>query len=207
MTQALSAGHSFLGQMCARVVLASIFIVMLTAPPAVAQAITVFGDSEGAACYRAASSELPSRSGLESCTDAIESGGMLRRDLAATYLNRGIIYAARGDVNAALADYLEAREIRPNLPESYVGEGNVRFLAGDFNAALDSYAAALEHGLKARHAAYFNRGLTFEQMGRWDEAEAEYSQAAALAPEWAAPQNHIERVRARRAAAESVPTN
>lgn len=179
----------------------SLLIAGVVAAPAGAQAVTVIGDPGGAACYRAAAFEPASRSGLDACDNAIDSGALLRRDLAATHLNRGIIRTERGDVDGALADYLEARRIRPNMPESYVGEGNVRFLHGDFSAALNAYDTALENGLSARHAGYFNRGLVLEHMGRWDDAEAAYAEAAALAPDWRLPGEHIERVRQRRAAA------
>jgi tetratricopeptide (TPR) repeat protein len=77
----------------------------------------------------------------------------------------------------------------------------VRVLHGDFSAALNAYDTALENGLSARHAGYFNRGLVLEHMGRWDDAEAAYAEAAALAPDWRLPGEHIERVRQRRAAA------
>jgi tetratricopeptide (TPR) repeat protein len=165
----------------------------------------VFGDPGGEACYRAASSGDRARSALDSCDAAIQSGRLRSRDLSATLVNRGIIHSDRGELNEALADYLEARRLTPGLPESYVGEGNVRFLAGQFQAALDAYDEALEMGLSTPHAAHFNLGLTYEQLGRWDEAEAAYREAASLAPEWPLPPAHIARVQQLRAAGASAP--
>jgi tetratricopeptide (TPR) repeat protein len=184
-----------------RLALAALAALLATAP-ALAQAVTVIGDRGGAECYRAARVEDVSASALDACTYAIESGTLLRRDLAATHMNRGIILAARGELEAALADYREARRISPDLPESYVGEGNVRFFTGDYEAALAAYADALEHGLGPARAAHFNRGLTFEKLGLWDEAEAAYRQAAALSPGWGPPLAHLERLPSLRAAAE-----
>jgi tetratricopeptide (TPR) repeat protein len=187
--------------------LASVLALSLSAAPATAQAVTVIGDPGGEACYQAARLDNGSRTGLEACDHALDLNALSRRDRAATHLNRGIIHSARGNLNAAMADYLQAREIRPGMPESYVGEGNVRFLMGEFSAALDAYDMALELGLTSRHAAHFNRGLTFEQMGRWDDAEAAYGEASAIAPNWDSPRAHIERVQQRRAAEAAAQTN
>ncbi len=174
--------------------------------PALGQAVTVFGDPGGEACYRAASLGDSARSALEACDAAIESGQLRRRDLSATYINRGIIHSDRGELTQALADYREARRLSPGLPESFVGEGNVRFLSGDLEAALEAYETALAQGLRRPQVAHFNIGLVYEQMRRWDEAEAAYGEAAALAPEWPLPQAHIARVQQARAA-ERAPTN
>jgi tetratricopeptide (TPR) repeat protein len=205
MTQALFGKRARLRRAPAgRALAAGFAVAALAATNSLAQSITVFGDPGGEACYRAASFGDTARSALDDCDAAIETGAMLRKDLAATHVNRGIILAARGDLSSALADYVEARRIRPGLPESYIGEGNTLFLMGDFNGALSAYATALDNGLSAKHAAHFNRGLALEHMGRLDEAEAAYAQAAELAPQWPQPRAHIERIHARRAAAEAA---
>src|SRR5690606_28474710 len=80
----------------------ALLAAMLAAPPTLAQAVTVFGDPGGEACYRAASFGDSARSALEACDSAIESGKLRRRDLSATYVNRGIIHADRGELDAAL---------------------------------------------------------------------------------------------------------
>ncbi|MCG8441059.1 MAG: tetratricopeptide repeat protein [Caulobacterales bacterium] len=172
--------------------------------PALGQSVQVLGDPGARECYYAARNGDSSRLALESCDKAIDYGGLRRRDLAGTLINRGILLASRNALDAAMDDYLRARRLRRNLPESYIGEGNVLFRAGDYAGAIDAYDLSLEKGLRARHVAHFNRGLALEQLRMWDDAEEAYLMAAALSPDWGMPPAYLERLEAKRADARSL---
>ena len=89
-----------------------------------AEAKTTFGSTNASSCYRESLAPF-SDYGLRFCTDAIRQDDLLLRDRAATYTNRGIIYAAHGKLDAAMADHNEALLLSPDKGKVYVNRGNV----------------------------------------------------------------------------------
>lgn len=175
----------------------------LAASNLAAQSVMVFGSAEEArACMSgaelAASMRVGSQADLEACDDAIENSNLSRRDLAATYTNRGVINTAMQRYQEAFEDYNTAIDMMPKLPEPYVGRGNVYFLAERLDEAIEDYSQAMDLGLGRTHIALLNRGMAYEAQGRLERAETDYREAVALAPEWPLAQQKLERLVAKR---------
>lgn len=147
-----------------------------------AQAKSTFGSDNATRCYE--ESNMPySSSGHRYCTDAIKNDNLLLRDLAATYTNRGIIYAANGRLEDAMKDHNEAMLLAPEMAKIYVNRGNVWHQTHEYDNALADYQQALELGNVALDIVHYNRSLTLIRMKRWDDARAALEAALEINPD------------------------
>lgn len=179
-------------------------IVVLFTAGAEAQSVSVMGNSIAHSCYKSAeyavSSGTGSRRDVDECTRAIQDGMLMRRDLVATHINRGIIRAKLGQIGDAQDDYLAALEISDRSPEIFLNLGNLQFMMQDFSSALADYNHAESLGGLERNQQilYLNRGMVLARMGRFDEAEAEYHVALQYQPGWGNALDQLERLESQR---------
>jgi Tfp pilus assembly protein PilF len=96
---------------------------------------------------------------------------------------------ARGDLADAVAHYRQALQITPHDPriENNLGIALARShqyepAAREFQAALEDDGMNPEPGKDVRAAAHTNLGLIQQQLGRFDEAAAQYQAALAIDP-------------------------
>lgn len=144
-------------------------------------ASTTIGSSDASRCFQESQFALSS-AGIDYCDRAIASGDLTRRDLAATYSNRGIIYANIGKYQRALANHSKAIEIMPALGEAYINRGNVYFHLHDYALALSEYETAISLGARPAHTPLYNKALTLIRLNRKDEARNALEIALELAP-------------------------
>ena len=179
------------------------FIGLVFAPGYIAaQSVTVITSGEDARlCSRAAEAaamfQFTSRDDLEACTRALEYGRLKSKDEAGTYVNRGIVETTLQKYQDAYVDYHRAMKIMPELPEAYVGRGNILFLAGKFDKAIADYSKALELNIGKDHIAHLNRGMAYEKLGDFDDAEQNYRRALEIVPEWSLAQEKLDRLLAK----------
>lgn len=119
--------------------------------------------------------------GIEACTAAIASARWAGADLAWAYTNRGLAWAARGDLLKALADHAKAIELAPNDPAGWTNRGNAHAILGDLLAALSDHERALELAPESA-SAWHNRAVDFEELGEHKKALADYRKALTLDP-------------------------
>ena len=149
------------------------------------------GDSYARDCYRAASVaariHYTSHEDLESCEFALRFSAMSLRDRAATLTNRGIIQMSLENYEAAIQDYTSALKLKPEFGEIYVNIGNVYYMGKVFDKAIEEYTSAIERQTTKIHIAYLNRGMAYENLEDWDNAEADYRTAMEIIPDAALP--------------------
>lgn len=149
-------------------------------------------------CYEAstmaARSEVASFKDLQTCTNAIDYELLLRKDLIATYTNRGVIYAALERFDSARADYEKAMSMDASLPATYLNRGNLFFLSREFSRAIEDYNKSMELELDQRHVALVNRGLAHEYSGNLTQAKRDYEASLLARPNWAEATSRLERV-------------
>lgn len=124
------------------------------------------------------------RHDLAACDLAINRAGMSSEDRASTYLHRGIINTAIGQLDEAQADYLRAEALDSGNAALYLSMGNLSLLMQDLNGALMQYDRAEQLGLAETHVIAANRGMVLFLLGRQEEGEAEYAKALDIMPEW-----------------------
>jgi tetratricopeptide (TPR) repeat protein len=167
----------------------------LLAAPAASAAYTVFGNGMAQICSETAKAmergiKAPPNA-IDTCSMAIEDEALPQRDLAGTYINRGVLYLARGGYHEAKQDFDSAIAISPALGEAYTNRGAALVglqLYGDAIADIDR-GLALNPGEPEK--AYFNRGLAEEALDNIPAAYRDYSRAAELKPDWELPRNEL----------------
>ena len=167
-----------------------------------AQSVTIFGGSYAQDCYQTAVFSVrisdASRFDLQDCNQAIAQGQLNRRDLTATYINRGIINVHIGDINQAEEDYLTALDMSDRTPETFLNLGNLQFMMANFHRAIADYDHAESLGFRQQHILYLNRGMALARLGSFDEAEAEYLKALEVRPNWVQPIEKLEELEEKR---------
>jgi lipoprotein NlpI len=118
------------------------------------------------------------------CTNAIQSGKYVGKNLTGAYLNRGLAYDAEGDYDHALADYDQAIRLDPNNATAYNNRGNA-YQKMDYNErAIADYNEAIR--LDPKYAAAYNdRGHAYQKKSNNDRAMADYNEAIRLDPKYA----------------------
>ncbi|MEA2778862.1 MAG: hypothetical protein QOK29_406 [Rhodospirillaceae bacterium] len=110
-------------------------------------------------------------------------------NLAIAYLNRGSIYADKGQYEKAIADYGAALEQEPSLVDGYLARGRVYEETGRSGKAIDDYGAAIR--LTPENVeAYDSRGRAYFGVGRLDKSLADFDAAIRLDPKIAVLYDH-----------------
>lgn len=178
------------------------FSLFVFAASSQAQSVTVFGGTFAHNCYENATYSVrisdASRSDLADCNKAIMQGRLNRRDLVATYINRGIINVHAGDVGRAERDYLTALDMSDRTPETFLNLGNLQYMMTNYHRAIADYDHAESLGFRQSHILHLNRGMALYRLGSLDEAEAEYLKALEIRPGWIRALDQIERVNDKR---------
>ena len=160
------------------------------AGPALA-AVTVMGDDSATRCSEAAYHDDAGNDSIALCTKAIEDGGLNRRDLAGTYINRGVMHMDRGDYAGARSDFDESIQIDPSIGEAWVNRGAVNIIDKRYKDGIADIDKGLGLGTQEPAKAYYNRGVAYEQMDDEKSAYLDYEQALTLEPKWDLPKQEL----------------
>ena len=165
-------------------------LTLMLAGPAAA-AVTVMGDSDAQQCSEAAYHEQSDQSSMDECTQAIEKGTLDRRDLAGTYINRGVMHMNRSDYAGARADFNSAIKVDPTLGEAWVNRGAVNIIDKRYKDGISDIDKGLGLGTEEPAKAYYNRGVAYEGIDDEKSAYLDYQQALTLKPDWDLPKQEL----------------
>jgi tetratricopeptide (TPR) repeat protein len=105
------------------------------------------------------------------------------RQNAVSYFDRGFAKQKKGDLDGAIADYIQAIKLNPKDVSAYNNRGNVKFTKGDLNGAMADYNQAVR--LNPKYAvAYNNLGNVKQKKGDLDGAMTDLNQAIELNPQY-----------------------
>ena len=161
-------------------------IALLASSPSYAASVMSAGQTVQEDCFRAAQSQTPLterqlRIGLSACDSAL-TGDMSQLARAGTLVNRGILQAAAGRTDAAIADFDAGLARDPSLSAGYMNRGALLLKNGHYAQALADFDRAIDLGTADLHVAYFNRGEAQEASGNLVAAYHDYRKAQELAP-------------------------
>ena len=143
-------------------------------------------------CYLATrAKDRPGASDIEICTTAIEHQMLVPVDLAATYSNRGILHARKGDYAAALKDHNRAHSLAPEIASIHINRSNTLIAVKRYEDALRDLDNAIAIADVTLPVAHYNRALMFKTLGDTEAARADAERAAELAPESEAYQRFV----------------
>ncbi|HUJ72260.1 MAG TPA: tetratricopeptide repeat protein [Verrucomicrobiae bacterium] len=98
--------------------------------------------------------------------------------------NLGVLLAARGDVQAARAEYEEALRIKPDFYNPHNNLGNLLRQEGENEKAVAEYRQTLR--MEPRYViARYNMAIALNELGRVKEAMAQYHLAVEMKPDYA----------------------
>lgn len=98
-----------------------------------------------------------------------------------TAYHRGEIYLKKGDYSNAILEYKEILSRKPNDPIALTGTGIAHYARGDFDQALE-YLQQAKKVNPQYIDSYIYLGMTYEQLGRYQDAMTEYNDCLALKP-------------------------
>jgi tetratricopeptide (TPR) repeat protein len=156
-------------------------------------AVTVLGDTSAEECSRAAFHEQGNMDAVKACTRALDGGVLGRRDVAGTYVNRGVIYLVRGEFASARSDFDHAIRTDPQLGEGWVNRGAVNILDRRYQDGINDISKGLTLGTEEPAKAYYNRAVAYEGIDDEKSAYLDYEQATVLEPNWELPKQELAR--------------
>lgn len=158
----------------------------MAAPASAQGAVTVIGGGLAQACYEAVEfNNVSTAKALETCTRALETETLRRRDKAATHTNRGILFMRMGNNTRALWDYERGLAMAPDLQETQVNVGAALYNLKRYPEALVALNAGVAaEDIDAKAIAYYNRGLTNEKLGNLQLAYEDFQAALKIKPDF-----------------------
>lgn len=170
-----------------------------------AAAVTVIGDSSAYDCSQAAFHERIDDAALTICNQAVSSPFLDRRDLAGTYINRGVILMGRNDYPAARLDFDHAIRVDPSIGEAWVNRGAVNIIDKRYQDGISDIDKGLDLGTQEPAKAYYNRAVAYEGIDDEKSAYLDYQQALVLQPDWDLPKRELLRFTVTRREEPSAP--
>ena len=160
-------------------------LAWVAAPEQAHASVTVLGSNFAHECYLAAKFGAPNGYGVEICTRSIDTEALDRRDLAGTYVNRGVVYMGQGDFKQAEHDFHEALTLMPDLGEASVNLGGAMIGQRRYAEGIAQITNGLRFTPEEPEKAYYNRALGYEGLEDMKSAYFDYLKATELKPDWA----------------------
>ncbi len=169
------------------------------AEPAVAS-VTVLGANFAHQCYLSAKFGGGSLADeIDVCTRSLGTEALERRDLAGTYVNRGVLYMQQGDFKAAEKDFRQSLSLLPSLGEASVNLGGAMIGERRYAEGVAEITRGLALGPEEPEKAFYNRALGYEGLDDMKSAYFDYLKATQIKPGWAAPKAELARFTVRAA--------
>jgi tetratricopeptide (TPR) repeat protein len=158
-------------------------------------AVTVLGNGLARSCFEYAEFAGIPRDGVQTCSNAIEETALPVKDLAATYINRGILKSRSEDMEGALADYNKGLSLDAALGEGYVDRGAVMIVMRRYDEALADIDKGIALGSNRLQIAYYDRAIVQEALGNIRGAYQDYKKAAEIQPDFTLATEQLARFR------------
>ena len=107
----------------------------------------------------------------------------LNPHIAATYQNRGAVYAEKRDYELAMDDFNKSIELNPHIAVTYGSRGAVYAEKRDYELAMEDFNKAIEldpHSV----LAYYSRGIMLREKADYDDAIVDLNKAIELDPNY-----------------------
>jgi len=174
--------------------------------------VIVLGSGMGQVCYeaaKAASEGMPfiplqltgtqiDAKPIDICTMALQDGQLTSRDMAGTFVNRGVLHFLAGDYRSSLSDFDSSIRIDSNIGEAHANRGAALVALQRWADSIPSITKGIEMQAAEMEKSYYNRAIANEEMGNVRGAYMDYMKAAELKPEWEPPKAQLMRFTVKR---------
>jgi tetratricopeptide (TPR) repeat protein len=189
----------------ASIVAAAAVVGALSFPVASQASVAVYGGGRGEACWRAARATTVLQmkatkdeavwkaASINVCDDALTGEPLGLRDMAATWVNRGVLEMSRGGYVKAEDNFRQALRMMPNLAEAHINLGSAAIILHRLDEGISETKIGIDLGSADKERAYYNLGLAYESQGKLQQAYDSYKQASELMPTWQDPKDQMAR--------------
>ncbi len=122
---------------------------------------------------------LTARDDLKSALALFSKAVAADPELAAGWLNRGVVYARQGDFTRSIADYNEAERLNSKLADIYLNRGTAYAAIDMPDRALSDLTTAVTLRPTAPEG-WYNRGNLFLAIRQWNRAIADLTKSLTL---------------------------
>ena len=164
---------------------AASMIAVLAARPAAAQTIVSRDTGYAHDCFDFAKSGTDPYDGVETCTLAIQREALSRKDLAATYDNRGVMLDRLGRTEKAADDFHMSMSVYTELGDPYVNLGSMLIKQRQYDSAIEQINKGIALGVSFPHIGYYDRAIAEEMSGHIKEAYYDFKKVLELEPNYA----------------------
>ena len=164
---------------------ALMLLALALAVPARAQMSVSAGSGIAHECYEDARKPRNPRENIETCTAALDHGGISPADRAATFVNRGVLYDVLKNYQAAWADYNAALRLNPDLGDAYINRGAALMRMQRSDEGIVDIRKGLALGTSLPAVAYYDLAVAEENLGQLKDAYFDYKRALAADPGYA----------------------
>jgi tetratricopeptide (TPR) repeat protein len=145
-------------------------------------AVVVLGNSMAHDCYLHAKSGIDPRGGIAVCNGALEEGEMGSKDIAATHVNRGVLYDLVGRNPEAFDDFNVGIRRNPELGDGYLNRGVSLIRMKRYDDAFADIQKAITLEPTEPAVAYYDLAVVEEDLGRVRDAYFDYKHALEILP-------------------------
>jgi len=118
---------------------------------------------------------------IDACTQVIGQAKDNDDIRTEALLQRGVLYEAAGDKDAAIGDYTEAIKLDPSDPDVFNNRGQAYDSKGEPDLAIADYSQSIRLS-RDNPRAFFNRGLAYANKAEYQRAITDFDQAIKLDP-------------------------
>ncbi len=145
-------------------------------------AVLVMGTPKGHECFLAAKFGTAPRESIKVCEEALSDGGLTSKDVAATYVNRGVLYDMVSRYQDAFDDFNSSIRINPQIGDGYLNRGVALIRLKRLDDALADIQKGISLGVTQPEIGFYDRAVVYEQMGRFKEAYYDYKRSQEAVP-------------------------
>ncbi|HXS06936.1 MAG TPA: tetratricopeptide repeat protein [Rhizomicrobium sp.] len=146
--------------------------------------VAVIGAGMAHDCFIMAKAGTNPRAAIATCDMALREEALDIRARAGTYVNRGVMKVALGQVDDAMADYNNGLALNPSLGDGYVDRGAALILLKRYDEAMADINRGIGLGQTYEHLGYYNRGVAEFYLGRVTESYHDFKKALEIAPDF-----------------------
>ena len=152
------------------------------------------GNSFARDCWQAAEARDHDTNAIYHCNLALEQEALDPPNLAATLVNRGVLYMRNRNYSSAERDFNRAMSTDKSNPEAYLNMAIAHLQKNENDTSvMPMIEKALALNTKDQALAYYSRGVLHERNGNIRQAYYDYKKAHELAPDWDEPTRDLER--------------
>jgi len=145
-------------------------------------------------CSDFAAAGNSSEAAIARCTRALREEQGNRTNLIVTHMNRGNLYIARREPQAALADFEAAIALDESNAEARLNLGVALVMLEQYGPAIVAFTQSLSLGVSEPHKAYYSRAAAREALGDLRGALEDYTTALQIRPDWGMADAEMQRL-------------